>query len=181
MDTRFTWQLEGRAFVFGDDIGIDGDLMPLEFALRRELRPEVLREHVFEQIDATLAKRIQPGDIVVGGRRFAQGNPHIQGLIGLAGAGVGLVVESIPSGSYRNAVSAGLRFLPKCPGVSAMVETGHELAVDFAEGTVRNLTTGETRWFEPLPKALRDIIAIGGWRESFRRRLAARQAATQLA
>ena len=39
--------LRGRAWVYPDNVAIDGDLMALEWALKRETRPEVLREHVF--------------------------------------------------------------------------------------------------------------------------------------
>jgi 3-isopropylmalate/(R)-2-methylmalate dehydratase small subunit len=165
------WTLKGRCWLFGDDIAVDGDLMPLEFALRRELRPEVLKDHIFSQMDQTIAARIKPGDIIVAGKRFAQGNPHIQGLIGLAGAGVGLVVESIPSGSYRNAINAGLRFLPRCRGVRALVANGDHLEVNFASGAVSNLTSGASAQFDPLPPLLQDIVAVGGWAPKFRRRL----------
>ena len=112
--------LRGRAWVYPDNVAIDGDLMALEWALKRETRPEVLREHVFAGLDPDFPNRAKPGDIVVGGKRFAQGNPHIQGMIGLLGCGVGLIAESIPIGSFRNALAAGLPVLPRCPGVRAM-------------------------------------------------------------
>ena len=168
----FDWCLEGRAWVFGDDIGVDGDLMPLRFALERETRPEVLAEHVFSGIDPGFAGRAAPGDIVVAGTRFAQGNPHVQGLLGLRGAGLGLLAESIPSGSYRNAVNAGLRFLPRCPGVRTRVADGDRLRVDFRLGTVDNLVSGERLSYAPIPGPLLDIVARGGWAAHFRERLA---------
>ena len=36
------WIFRGRCWKFGDDVGIDGDMMPLRFALTRELDPQVL-------------------------------------------------------------------------------------------------------------------------------------------
>ncbi len=175
----FAWTLRGRAWVFGHDVAVDGDLMPLDFALRRETDPEVLRHHVFSGLDPGLAARLRPGDIVVAGRRFAQGNPHIQGLLGLRGAGLGLVAESIPSGSRRNAVNAGLRVLPACPGATAEAVTGDELEVDFAEGVFRNRTRGTERRWPPLPPPLRAIIEAGGWEAAFRARLAHEGSAAQ--
>jgi 3-isopropylmalate/(R)-2-methylmalate dehydratase small subunit len=169
----FAWTLRGRAWVFGHDVAIDGDLMPLEFALRRETDPEVLRHHLFAQIDPGLAARLRPGDIVVAGRRFAQGNPHIQGLLGLRGAGLGLVAESVPGASFRNAVCAGLRMLPSAAGAIAEAATGDALEVDFETGRFRNLTRGTERHWPPLPPALREIVELGGWEASFARRLAA--------
>lgn len=145
--------------------------MPLEFALRRETDPEVLRHHLFAGMDPTIAARLRPGDIVVAGRRFAQGNPHIQGLLGLRGAGVGLVAESVPSGSRRNAVNAGLRTLPRCPGATDEATTGDLLEVDFATGVFRNLTRGTERRWPPLAEELRRVVEIGGWEAAFRARL----------
>jgi len=169
--TDFNWMYRGRCWTFGHDVAVDGDLMPLEFALRRETSPTVLKDHIFARLDPSLAKAIQPGDIVVGGKRFAQGNPHIQGLLGLRGAGVGLVVESIPSGSYRNAINAGLPLLPRCPNVLADVSQGDILRVDFASGHFLNETQNIERCFEPLPEPIRAIIAAGGWKDCFRARL----------
>jgi 3-isopropylmalate/(R)-2-methylmalate dehydratase small subunit len=147
--------------------------MPLEFAIQRETRVEVLAPNTMKGIDPTFASKAKQGDIIVAGKRFAQGNPHIQGLLGVRGLGLGLVVESIPRGSLRNAVNAGVPILPRCPDVTQHVETGDELEVDFATGRFINATRGETLHFEPLDQALRDIIAIGGWRPALERRIAA--------
>lgn len=168
----FSWVYEGSAWLFGDDVGIDGDLMPLKFALMRETDPEILRRHLFAGIDPDFPQKCRPGDIVVGGRRFAQGNPHIQGLLGLRGAGLALVAESIPSASLRNSVNAGVPTLPACAGIRNHVRTGERLRVDFSTGEVRNLSSGWIASYEPLNRQLRDIVAIGGWREHFRNRLA---------
>lgn len=168
---NFTYR--GRCWKFGNDIGVDGDLMPLEFAMQRETRVEVLTPHTMKGIDPTFAAKAQPGDIMVAGKRFAQGNPHIQGLLGIRGLEMGLVVESIPRGSLRNAVNAGVPILPACPEVTSHCETGDELEVDFATGRFANRTRGEERRFEPLAKALLEIIAIGGWRPALQKRIAA--------
>ena len=168
---------EGSAWVLGHDIALDGELMALKFALARETDPQVLRHHIFEGLDPTLAKKIEPGDLVVTGRRFAHGNPHIQGLIGLQGAGIGLICESIHSGAHRCAINAGLPFLPKCPGIADETEIGDRLRTDFKTGEVHNLTKGTSHRFEPLPAQLLAIIANGGWLPTFRQRLARRGAA----
>ena len=161
----------GRAWVFGDNVAIDGDLMALEWALKRETDPEVLRQHVFEGLAPRFAKEVAEGDVVFAGRRFAQGNPHIQGLIGLAGCGVGIVVESIPSGSFRNALCAGLPMLPRCPGIRDMVSDGDRVSVDFRCGRVVNETRGVEESFTPLPDRLLVYIEAGGWGPVFQRRL----------
>ena len=166
------WVYKGTSWCFGDNIGIDGDMMPLRFALERETNPIVLREHLMVALDPDFPKKVKPGDVVVGGKRFAQGNPHIQGFLGMVGLQLGLMAESIPRGSYRNAINAGLPFLAGCEGITSLCSTGDRIEVDFECGSFRNLTTGTERQYEPIPAQLREIIAIGGWEANLRRRIA---------
>ncbi len=167
------WVFHGRCWKFGDDVAVDGDMMPLEFALSRETRPEILREHFMTGLDPDFPRKVRPRDIIVGGRRFAQGNPHIQGLLGISAHGCGLACESIPRGSFRNAVNAGVPVLAACDGLCAQVTTGDTLEVNFATGLVRNRSTGWETTYEPLPGFLLDIIAAGGWKPALRKRLQA--------
>ena len=129
----------GRCWKFGDNLAVDADLTKKEFASARETRREVLRDYVMCGVDPEFSKKAKPHDISVAGRRFAQGNPHIQGLLGLQSLDLGLVVESIPRGSFRNAINAGVPFLTKCIGVTKECETGDELRVDFRTGVFENL------------------------------------------
>jgi 3-isopropylmalate/(R)-2-methylmalate dehydratase small subunit len=165
------WIYHGRCWRFGDNLGIDGAIMPLRFALSRETDPTVLRDFLMSEIDPDFAKKVKPGDIIVGGRRFGQGNPHIQGFLGIRGHDLGLVAESIPRGSFRNVINAGVPFLAPCPDVTKTCETGDELEVNFATGSFRNLTRGEHHQYMPIEPELRDIIAIGGWEGHVKNRL----------
>ena len=166
------WIYTGRCWKFGDNLAVDADLTKKEFAMQRETRPEVLREFCMCGIDPDFPKKVAPHDIIVAGRRFAQGNPHIQGLLGIAALNLGLVVESIPRGSYRNAVNAGLPFLPHCDGVTGECETGDRLRVDFATGLFENLTRGTRHTYPALSKTLLETIALGGWKPMVAARIA---------
>jgi 3-isopropylmalate/(R)-2-methylmalate dehydratase small subunit len=167
----FNWVYQGRCWKFGNNISVDGDLMSHDMAVQREIRPEVLKDHVMCGIDTSFAAKVSPGDILVAGKRFAQGNPHIQGLLGLAGLKMGLVVESIPRGSFRNAVNAGLPLLSHCEDVTQLCETGDELRVDFSKGTFENLSRGVRRDYAPLDAQLLHTIALGGWKPMVMERL----------
>ncbi len=90
------WLYHGRCWKYGDNISVDADMMKKEFAVSRETRLEVLRDYAMCGVDPNFSTKVEPRDIVVGGRRFAQGNPHIQGLLGLAACGVGLITEFDP-------------------------------------------------------------------------------------
>jgi 3-isopropylmalate/(R)-2-methylmalate dehydratase small subunit len=166
------WLYRGRCWRFGDNLGIDGAIMPLRFALARETDPMVLRDHLMSEIEADFAKKVKPGDLIVAGRRFGQGNPHIQGFLGIRGHELGLLAESIPRGSFRNAINAGVPFLAPCPDVTQLCETGEELEVDFSTGRMRNLTRNQTHQFQPIEPELLAIVAKGGWKEHVKQRLA---------
>ena len=166
------WIYKGRCWKFGNGLGIDGDVMPLRFALERELDPAVLRDHLMTGIDPDFPNKVSPGDVIVAGKRFGQGNPHIQGFLGIVAHGLGLVAESIPRGSFRNAINAGLPFLTGCDGATDEADTGDELEVDFRTGAFRNLTRGTKRRFRPLDAQLLAIVEAGGWRANLERRLA---------
>jgi 3-isopropylmalate/(R)-2-methylmalate dehydratase small subunit len=166
------WVYKGKCWKFGDNLGIDGDVMPLRFALERELDPTILRDHLMAGVDPEFPNRVSSGDIIVAGKRFGQGNPHIQGFLGIVGHGLGLVAESIPRGSFRNAINAGLPFLADCEGVTDDVETGDDLEVDFLTGEFTNLSRNVTRQFQPLDAQLQAIIEAGGWRANMEKRIA---------
>lgn len=168
---------QGRCWKFGDNLAVDADLTKKEFATQRETRLEVLREFCMCGIDPDFPKKVSPRDIIVAGKRFAQGNPHIQGLLGIRALELGLVVESIPRGSFRNAINAGLPFLPRCPGVTDECETGDELRVNFETGEFENLTRQMRRTYPPLDKSLLETIAMGGWKEMVKKRIAQMQLA----
>jgi hypothetical protein len=138
--------MTGRCWLFSDDIAVDGDLMPLEFALQRKVRPENLQDHILSQMQATLAGRIKPGDNIAAGKWSARGNSQIGVLLALAGARVGLVVESIPSGGYRNSINARLRSLPRCPDVRSFVADENISEFHLVSGSlIKQNTDGWTR------------------------------------
>ena len=166
------WIYQGKCWKFGDNLGIDGDVMPLRFALERELDPMVLRDHLMAGVDPEFPQKVSPGDIIVAGKRFGQGNPHIQGFLGIMGHGLGLVVETIPRGSFRNAINAGLPFLSGCEKITNDVETGDTLEVNFQTGDFRNLSRDIKRQFKPLYTQLMAIIEAGGWHANLEKRLA---------
>ena len=81
---------------FGDDISTDQIAPGRLFHLRTDL-PE-LAKHVLEDENPEFAKRLKPGDFVVGGRNFGLGSSreHAPRIIKLAGArgGAGPVLRA---------------------------------------------------------------------------------------
>jgi len=168
------WVFKGRCWKFGHDVPNDGALMDKVYMSQlMEYDPAVLAQHVLENVRPEFPREVRAGDIVVAGRRFAHGNPHIQGSLGLKGAGVALVAESVQRSAYRVLVSAGVAFIPRAIGILDMVADGDPLTVDVASGRVTNERSGKSAAFEPLPAFLLDIIAAGGSLEHLKQRLIA--------
>jgi 3-isopropylmalate/(R)-2-methylmalate dehydratase small subunit len=150
--------LRGRAWVFGDDISTDHIAPGRLFHLRTDL-PE-LAKHVMEDARPEFAAEMSPGDIIVGGRNFGLGSSreHAPRIIKLAGVGA-VLAQSFARIFFRNSINVGLPVL-QCD-TSGMAE-GDELEVDLTAGKVRDLTSGVTIPFVPLPPVMVTILEDGG-------------------
>lgn len=157
MRTGFIFK--GRCWKFGDNIMNDGGLMHLKFVKDQEWDPNVLKSHCLALVNPEFPNLAQPGDLVIAGKRFGHGNAHIQGFLGLKGLGVGLLTESIPRGSFRVAINAGVYVLPNCPGVTKFVENGDILEVDFAGGKIKNLSQKNKMEVDSIPEILLEILS----------------------
>ena len=168
------WTIQGRCWKFGDNLSLDDDILEFSKVFVGGVRvsdPNYLKRHVFTNLIPDFPERAKPGDIVVAGKRFGQGNPHIYGLLGMAGLGLGLIAESVPHFTYRMIVAAGLPTLPFFNDIGAFVEDGDELRVNFRTGEVENLSRGVRCESDPLPGALREIIETGGFLPALKKRL----------
>jgi 3-isopropylmalate/(R)-2-methylmalate dehydratase small subunit len=163
----------GACHVFGDDIPLDEGVMAFKYAIERINDPQKLIPHLFEQIAPGFAERVKPGDIVIAGKNFGHGKPHIQGFLAMAALGMGVLCESMPHKSLRRAVAAGLPVLSGCTGCTQFAKNGDALDIDFEIGAVRNLSTGAATQFAPMSPILQDIIVHGGSAGSLRAWLAA--------
>lgn len=149
--------ISGRVWKFGDNINTD--LMMPGPAL---YLPEAERiRYVFQANRPGWVDVMQPGDFIVGGRRYGVGSSRPAAL-SLRNLGVGCVIaESINGLFFRNCVNFGLLAL-ECPGVHAMFEEGQTAVVSTEDFTVRNEQTGEVRKASPVPRQLVDLMCGGG-------------------
>ena len=159
--TDFPWVLQGRCYRLGHNVPHAGGVIPDRLITAREMDPQKLIPHLFEETDPGFHQRVRAGDIIVTGRKFGMG-PKMNGYIAMQALGLGLVCESMPYLAYRAAIGCGLRVLTDCEGVTGLCETGDELEVDFASGRFVNRTRGLERRFPPMPPELQEIVALGG-------------------
>jgi 3-isopropylmalate/(R)-2-methylmalate dehydratase small subunit len=107
---------------------------------------------------------------VVGGKNFGCGSSREQAPLALKYAGVQCVLaESFARIFFRNAINIGLPAI-ESKGVSAAVEEGNVLEVDFEAGTVQNVTKMQNLQANKLPPFIVEILSDGGLIENLRKR-----------
>lgn len=150
-----SYQITGRAWVFGDSI--DTDAMYPGFAMKLPV-PEAAR-HVFYDLRPGWTDEIRPGDIVVAGLNFGIGSSRpVAALMRHLGVAA-LVAAEFNSLFYRNAINNGLPALT-VPGARDIVREGEPVTVHLAEGWLS--AGGQRITVPPLPRMLLDILEAGG-------------------
>ena len=161
--------LRGRVWRFEGVMDVDWEICPVEHlhAFREvnqsyEERLKELGSYCLTMVDPDFPKKVQTGDLVVGGEGFGYGHDHDHACMSLRGAGVAAVLcESTNINFKRNSIHHGLPVI-EVKGIMNETKTGDELEVDLTEGTVRNLTTGKSLSFIPYPDFILEILEAGG-------------------
>ncbi|HXF82665.1 MAG TPA: 3-isopropylmalate dehydratase small subunit [bacterium] len=152
--------VRGAAHVVGHHIDTDV-IIPARYLVTAE--PAALAAHVFEDLDPSLRARLAPGDVLVAGENFGQGSSREHAPIAIKAAGIAAVVAiSFARIFYRNAFNVGLPLL-ECREAHAGVREGDVLEVDFAAGTIRNITRGGALYQgQPIPAFMQRLVDAGG-------------------
>jgi len=160
--------MEGTVFKYDDNVDTDV-IIPARYCT--SYHKEDLAPHCLEDLDATFAKRVKPGDIIVAGRNFGCGSSRENAPLAILGVGVGAVVaESFARIFYRNSINVGLPIL-ECPEAAKAAQDGDRLRIDLEKGEIRNLTRKGTYQAAPFPESIRQIIQLGGIEEYVKKRL----------
>ncbi|MCW4048991.1 MAG: 3-isopropylmalate dehydratase small subunit [Candidatus Bathyarchaeota archaeon] len=152
--------IKGKAWNYGDDVNTDFILPGIYLELTD---PNEMGKHAMEGIDPEFADKVQPGDVVIGGRNFGLGSSREHAPIALKHSGVGAVIaEGYARIFYRNAANLGLPTL-ECPNVSKEIKTGDAVEVDLVKGIIT--VNGEKQLkFTPVPEFMMEILNAGGLR-----------------
>jgi len=149
--------IEGRAFVFGDDINTDVLAPGLYF----KASMDEMARHCLEAVDPAFAGAVRPGDIVVAGRNFGVGSAREQAALALKHLGVGAVLaRSFGRIFYRNALNFGLPALV-FPAAGDLAP-GLRLRVDPVAGTVEDVAGGQVWSCQGIPAHLMHMVNAGG-------------------
>ncbi len=149
--------IEGRAWLFGNDINTDAMAPGLYF----KASMDEMARHCLETVDPAFARSVRPGDIVVAGRNFGVGSAREQAALALAHLGVGAVLAvSFGRIFYRNALNFGLPALtfPE----AATVLAGDLLRIEPVAGRIENTRSGATHRVPGIPPHLMAMVEAGG-------------------
>ena len=149
----------GNAIKYGDNIDTDV-IIPARYLNTTD--PKELASHCMEDIDKEFAKRVQTGDVMVGGKNFGCGSSREHAPIAIKESGISCVIAATFARIfYRNAINIGLPIV-ECPEASEKIQPGDQISVDFDTGVITNLTKGERYQGEPFPAFIQGIIGAGG-------------------
>ncbi len=158
-------RLQGRVWKYGDNVDTDA-IIPARYLNVSE--PDQLAGHCMEDMDASFASSVRPGDIIVGQANFGCGSSREHAPLAIKAAGVSMVVaESFARIFYRNSINIGLPILVS-PEAVAGTKAGQRLEVDLESGEIRNLDTGQVFWAQRYPEFMMEIIRAGGLVEKVR-------------
>jgi 3-isopropylmalate/(R)-2-methylmalate dehydratase small subunit len=145
-----------RVWKFGDDIDTDA-IIPGRFLTINN--PDELAKHAFEGTRDEFAKKVQRGDVIVGGRNFGCGSSREHAPLALIGAGVKVVVaRSFARIFFRNSINVGV--LPiVCPDADRIAD-GATITLKIKDGFIE--ADGKTYAIEPVPVFMQGIIDAGG-------------------
>ena len=127
-----------------------------------------LAAHCMEDIDPDFVKKVQPGDIMVGGANFGCGSSREHAPLAIKTAGVSCVIAATFARIfYRNAINIGFPIL-ECAEAAEGIQAGDTVSVDFSTGVITDETTGQTFQAQPFPPFIQEIIKAGGLMNSIR-------------
>ena len=164
--------VSGKVFKYGDNVDTDV-IIPARYL--NAPSPEELAKHCMEDIDASFATTVKPGDIMVGGANFGCGSSREHAPISIRACGVRCVIAaSFARIFYRNAINIGFPIL-ECPEAAAAIQNGDTVSVDFATGKIVDETTGETFQAVALPPFIEKIVEHNGLLPYLKARMDAKQ------
>lgn len=158
-------QNHGHAFKYGDNVDTDV-IIPARYLNNAD--PSELAKHCMEDIDASFASMVKPGDIIVANRNFGCGSSREHAPLSIKASGVSCVIAATFARIfYRNAFNIGLPIL-ECAEAAEQITDGDQVSVNLETGMITNHTQNTQYQGEPLPPFMQQIINGGGLIETIK-------------
>ena len=156
----------GRVWKYGDAVNTDV-IFPGKYTYTLA-DPNEWARHALEDLDATFAGQVRPGDIIVAGRNWGCGSSREQAVGALKYAGVRCIVaKSFARIYFRNCINQGVLPVVCAPAVDA-IEPGETIEVNLDEQAIRCARGVFT--FPPLSPTILAILDAGGLIPMLRKR-----------
>jgi 3-isopropylmalate dehydratase small subunit len=141
--------LFGIALTFADHLAAR-DVLPARFAAADDAAG-----HLFADLDAGLAARIERGAVLVAGHRTGHGEDGASAARALAAAGfVAVVAASFADGFDEHCLAGGLA--PLEVDAPFVFHTGQRVRINCEAGTIANLSSGDRL---PIRNATEPLLA----------------------
>ena len=148
-----------KVYKYGDNVDTDV-IIPARYLNAPDEKS--LASHCMEDIDASFASTVEPGDIIVAGANFGCGSSREHAPMVIKESGISCVIaKTFARIFYRNAINIGLPIF-ECEAASDGIAAGDEVRVDFDTGLITNLTKNEMYQAQPLPPFIQNIVNRGG-------------------
>jgi 3-isopropylmalate/(R)-2-methylmalate dehydratase small subunit len=145
-----------RVWKFNDNIDTDA-IIPGRFLTIYD--PKELAKHAFEGTRDEYAKKVKPGDIIVGGKNFGCGSSREHAPLALLGGGVKVIVaQSFARIFFRNSINTGV--LPVVCKEADRIADGQKITLNIKKGFLE--ADGRQFPIEPVPEFMQGIIDAGG-------------------
>lgn len=155
----------GKVFKYPDNVDTDV-IIPARFLNTPDAKELAL--HCMEDIDPEFVKKVQTGDVIVGGWNFGCGSSREHAPLVIKTCGIGCVIaKSFARIFYRNSINIGFPIL-ECAEAAEEIDADDEVEISFNTGVITNLTTGKTYKAQPFPPFIQNIIKSGGLLKSLR-------------
>lgn len=156
----------GTVHKYGDNVDTDV-IIPARYLNTADKKE--LATHCMEDIDKDFTKKVNNGDIIVGGANFGCGSSREHAPIAIKYSGVSCVIaKTFARIFFRNAINIGLAIL-ECPEASERIESGDKVEIDFDTGIITNVTKQESYRAEPFPEFVKEIINADGLMNSLKK------------
>ena len=149
----------GIVHKYGDNVDTDV-IIPARYLNSSDAKD--LASHCMEDIDKDFVKKVRTGDIMVANKNFGCGSSREHAPLAIKTAGISCVIaETFARIFYRNAINIGLPIL-ECPEAAKAIEAGQEVEVDFDNGIITNITTGQSYKGQAFPEFMQRIMKADG-------------------
>ncbi|MFO7853142.1 MAG: aconitase/3-isopropylmalate dehydratase large subunit family protein [Bacteroidota bacterium] len=156
-------KLQGRCWIIERD-NIDTDMI---FHNRYLSITDIdeMGKYAFDNLEGyeDFSQKAEKGDIIITGKNFGSGSSRQQAVDCFISLGVqAIIAESFGAIYERNAINAAFPVLTYDVLSGINLENGDQIELDLADGTIKNIRTGEISRVNPFSEVQMEIYKKGG-------------------